>query len=99
MARKKKLDKLSKDMIQCAKDGFGVHYGIWKATQEAVAPVKVDHTPKNWKACVICGEKFKPKGRKVYCSDNCRYRAFIVNGKNKEYMQKYRAKKASEKNA
>lgn len=36
MARKKKLDKLSLDMIQCAKDGFGCKYGRWKATQKAV---------------------------------------------------------------
>ena len=102
MARKK-LDKLSKDMIQCAKDGFGVHYGRWKATQEVVAPVKVDKTPKNWKTCPVCGEKFKPKGGKVYCSDHCRYTANLDKEwerreKNRVYLQEYRAKKRAEKN-
>ena len=38
MAKKKKeLDKLSLDMIECEKAGFGVHYGAWKAAQEEKA--------------------------------------------------------------
>ena len=102
MARKK-LDKLSKDMIQCAKDGFGVHYGRWKATQEIVVPVKEDKSPKNWKTCPICGKKFAPKGSKTYCSDECRYKAnldkeWARRERMRNYLREWRARKAAEKN-
>ena len=29
MGKDKQQDKLLLDMIQCEKDGFGVHYGKW----------------------------------------------------------------------
>lgn len=99
MARKK-LDKLSKDMIQCAKDGFGVHYGRWKATQEVVVPVKVDEIPKGWKICEykLCGKPFKPKQGKRFCCDVCRVKAYYETGKPAQQMKEYREKKRAEQN-
>ena len=47
MARKKILDKLSLDMIECEKAGYGVHYGAWKATQ--TKPVIIEKKiPEGW---------------------------------------------------
>lgn len=81
MARKKKLDKLSLDMIQCEKDGFGVNYGRWKATQEPVKIEKVE-IPKGSnicsfsKICPCCGKEFETVNkRKKFCSKDCCDRA------------------------
>lgn len=55
------MDNLSAEMIQCKKDGFGCHYGKWKALQ-AVAPVKAEpQTPvldDGRKVCEGCGSEF-----------------------------------------
>lgn len=75
---KKQLDKLSLDMIQCKKDGFGVRYGAWKATQKD-KPVKPIVTTENndlgcTRVCVWCGKEFYRADKRVrsYCSDYCR---------------------------
>lgn len=77
MGRKKKvqLDKLAQDMIQCKKDGFGVHYGAWRAAQyeknKGMTPAK----PKGYKhTCLNCGEEFYTKinGVRKYCCDQCK---------------------------
>ena len=97
--KKKVLDNLELDMIQCEKDGFGVHYGRWKATQEAVVPVKKDEIPKGWRKCERCGKPFKPnRHNQKYCEWNCRYLTFLESKKNNEYVRKYRERKAAEKN-
>lgn len=100
MARKKKLDKLSQDMIQCAKDGFGVHYGRWKATQEVVVPVKDDKLPKGWKLCEGCGKPFRSTCGKRFCDSVCRNQTYLKNHKEQraELVRKWRAKKAAEGN-
>lgn len=95
MARKKKLDKLSLDMIQCEKDGFGCHYGRWKATQE---PVKIVKTiPEGWKKCEYCGKPFKPpaKNHQRFCEVACQKKASDARRRAKklEYMREYRARK------
>lgn len=41
MAKKRKLDKLDLEMIECEKAGFGCHYGRWKATQP-ISPAETD---------------------------------------------------------
>lgn len=77
MGRKKKvpMDKLALDMIQCKKDGFGVHYGAWRAAQyeknKGTTPAKhqgYKHT------CLNCGKEFYSKVNRVrkYCCDQCR---------------------------
>lgn len=81
MGRKKKvkLDKLSLDMIQCEKDGYGVHYGAWRAAQEAkkaqTPPQAKCDQPERYKyICQKCGKEFyatNGKPRK-FCSDQCR---------------------------
>lgn len=71
MARKKQLDKLSLDMIECEKAGFGVSYGKWYAAQEHTP---VDHT-EGLKACKRCGKLFKPKTTQLYCDADCQYLA------------------------
>lgn len=77
MARKKKLDKLSLDMIQCEKDGFGVHYGRWKALQEPVKIVPRTETPDGWRKCEWCGTPYKPsnKGVQKFCQAYCQISA------------------------
>jgi hypothetical protein len=84
MARKKKeLDNLSKDMIQCAKDGFGCHYGRWKATQPIVAVVKDDTLPDGWKLCEYCGKPFKGISPKRFCDVLCRNKAYYEKNRDK----------------
>ena len=68
----KELDQLSLDVIQCMKDGFGCHYGAWKATQD---PVRIEKNgiPEGWNVCVYCGTAFKPttKRKQLYCGAWC----------------------------
>ena len=78
MARKKQLDKLSLDMIQCAKDGFGVRYRAWKATQKdkPVKPIVATESDDLGctRVCVWCGKEFyrADKRTRRYCDDICR---------------------------
>lgn len=78
MGRKKKApsDKLSLDMIQCEKDGFGVHYGAWRAAQyEKNGGMPPIQKPKGYKhTCLNCGNEFYAKANKLrkYCSEFCR---------------------------
>lgn len=96
MARNKKLDKLSQDMIQCKKDGFGVHYGRWKATQEAVVPVKAaeETFPDHWPKCDCCGKPYD-RGRKNqrFCSGLCREKYYREVNRERliQYARDYRA--------
>lgn len=101
MARKKKLDKLSLDMIQCAKDGFGVHYGRWKATQEIVVPVKDETLPKGWKICEWCKKPFKGVVNKRFCDEICRRKAYYEKNREEflETRKFYYHKKIAKKNA
>lgn len=101
MARKKQLDKLSLDMIQCKKDGYGVHYGKWKAAQKPVE-IEPDETPDGWRVCAHCGKPFKPKTKRIqlYCEAYCqmeaqreRYRL-----KHAQYMREYREREARDEN-
>jgi hypothetical protein len=77
MARKKQLDKLSLDMIECEKAGFGVSYGRWKATQKPVEYVKDDSIPEGWLVCRHCGKPFKPNSnrKQYYCEAVCQVTA------------------------
>ena len=74
------MDNLSKCMILCEKEGFGVHYGAWRATKgmEPVFEVEVV-IPEGWKKCECCGELFKPSKRsdQRYCGAYCQNRASI----------------------
>jgi hypothetical protein len=71
------MDNLSKDMIQCKKDGFDCHYGAWKATQDPVKIEKKD-IPDGWRACAYCGIPFKPKTKRkqLYCGGVCQKQAY-----------------------
>ena len=76
MAKKKELDKLSLDMIECEKAGFGCHYGAWKATQ--TKPVVIEKKiPDGWLICEYCGKPYKPKTKRPqkYCEATCQGRA------------------------
>lgn len=67
------MDNLSKCMIQCKKDGYGVHYGAWRAAQ-GDAPVFVDDTvPKGFTICPYCGKSFFQNGKRPrkYCDAVC----------------------------
>jgi hypothetical protein len=100
--KKKELDNLSLDMIQCRKDGYGCHYGAWKAAKNRPVTIekKTDELPKGWRICKYCGKPFKPKQRGIqlyceyYCADEAakeRYRE-----RNRERQQQYREKKKAE---
>lgn len=90
---KKEMDKLSKEAIQCEKDGYGVHYGAWKAAQ---APVKIEPKPDvigiPVRTCAWCGAEFyREDPRAIYCGDKCR------RLKNLDCMrEKYREKRGAE---
>ena len=95
---KKQLDKLSLDMIQCEKDGYGVWYGRWKATQPIKKP-EPPELPDGWKVCLHCGKHFKPKVKQQkYCEVYCGYKErYSRYGKSRaEYIKEYRAKKKAE---
>lgn len=67
------MDNLAKCMIQCKADGYGCHYGAWRAAQGGAFLMKEDTIPAGWKKCEYCGELFKPTKRSdqrfcgVYC--------------------------------
>ena len=77
MARKYEgPDNLALDMIQCKKDGYGCHYGAWKAAQD---PVKIEKKiPEGWRICANCGMLFKPttKRKQIYCGGVCGHEAY-----------------------
>ena len=70
------MDNLDMCMIQCKKDGYGVHYGAWRAAQKEV-PVFVEEVPQNAKKCPWCGEMFVPNSyrRQLYCGAYCSHQA------------------------
>lgn len=67
------MDNLAKCMIQCKKDGYGCHYGAWRAAQRGVFIMKEDTIPDGWKKCEHCGELFKPTKRsdQRFCGAYC----------------------------
>ena len=101
------LDKLSLDMIECEKAGYGCHYGAWKAAQEEKARAekakvekKEPEIPEGWLICQHCGKAFKPKTRRPqkFCQYACQYQAQNdrYRQKRKEYMRHYRAERGAE---
>jgi hypothetical protein len=93
------MDKLSKDMIQCKKDGYGCHYGAWKATQPKVIPKLDDVIPEGWKVCEYCGKAFKPNVKyQKYCEAGCGLLAGNARYKKQrlECTRAYRARKKAE---
>ena len=101
---KKELDKLSLDMIECQKAGFGIHYGAWKATQDRTVVVKKnDELPEGWRICKFCGEPFKlaNKGKnRIYCDVSCQRKASNQNrdaDKKREYCRRYKEKQRLKK--
>lgn len=92
MRKKRELDKLSLDMIECEKAGYGCHYGAWKATQ---SPVKIEKKiPEGWLVCKNCGKAFKPKTKRkqLFCEVSCQKAAYEEKRKEQhaEYMRTYR---------
>lgn len=88
------MDKLSQDMLQCEKDGFGVHYGAWKATQPKQEPQERELTD-GWKRCEYCGKPFKKNRGMRFCDVYCRTQAYEDKAKviRAEYYIKSKKKK------
>jgi hypothetical protein len=69
------MDNLSADMIKCRKDGFGCHYGAWKALQPIERAKK--EKPKNLddgrRVCEWCKTEFYyyGKGNRRFCGNVC----------------------------
>lgn len=98
MAKKREPDKLALDMIQCKKDGYGCHYGKWKALQ---ADGKIEKkTPEGWRVCLHCGKEFKPTGNSVqkYCEYSCQRAAADIRQREKarERQRRFRERKKAE---
>ena len=78
------MDYLSKCMIQCKKDGYGCHYGAWRAAQGGVFLMKEDTIPDGWKKCEHCGDVYKPtRSDQKYCGAYCQSQAAYERSKNK----------------
>lgn len=78
------MDNLSKCMIQCKAEGFGCHYGAWRATKGDVLIVKKDEIPEGWKKCEHCGDVYKPtRSDQKYCGAYCQSQAAYIRSKNK----------------
>lgn len=79
MAKKRELDNLDLDMIRCKADGYGCHYGAWKATQDRPVTIeKKTEIPEGWKICQNCGKPFKlgwRGSRQIYCEIYCQKQA------------------------
>lgn len=97
MAKKKELDNLSKDMIRCKADGFGCHYGQWKALTGDTREKVEDQTPQGWLICQRCGKEFKPKTRRPqkYCDAVCQREATTERNMDKKraYAKAYQERK------
>lgn len=72
---KGRVDNLSKCMIQCEKDGYGVRYGAWRAAQGDVLIFTGSGIPEGWRKCKHCGKPFKPYNNQQYCEVRCQYLA------------------------
>lgn len=103
MAKKREPTKLDLDMIQCVKDGYGCHYGAWKAAQKPV-PIKRDVIPEGWRVCIGCGKPFKPKtlhSKQIYCDVTCQkqyYRIKYKERNNQSSRESYYRKKEAAAN-
>lgn len=90
MAKKKEMDNLSKEMIQCKADGYGFHYGAWKAAQNPVKiePRKLPVGIETFK-CAYCGVEFMrgENRRRIFCSDRCK-KLHISERNRNQYMKR-----------
>lgn len=91
MARKKELDKLSRDAA--AARAAGMTYGKWKAlqpAQPATASEEVRPTGKYEFTCAFCGKKFYRSDRtpRKYCSDDCRDSGYRATKSEREKAQR-----------
>lgn len=71
------MDNLSRCMILCEKEGYGPHYGIWRATKGEAPIFEVEVvTPEGWKKCEYCGDQFKPsRSDQKFCGAYCQSKA------------------------
>lgn len=92
MAKKKELDNLDRDMIRCKADGYGCHYGAWKARQErpVVVKPKEGEIPEGWLVCQYCGKAFKPKSKRPqkYCEVYCMIEAQKERNRKRKELEK-----------
>lgn len=76
MARKKELDKLTRENMQAL--AAGMSYGKWKALQPIV-PIEPKEPKEIYKefTCAYCGCKFVRTDNKLqkYCGDRCKQAA------------------------
>lgn len=70
--------------------------GLCKYFRDAVLPLNPaleasllnEDATEHTKACVVCGAHFKPSGRAVYCSGNCRLAGSREKERNKKRKQR-----------
>lgn len=100
MAKKKKLDNLSMDMIRCKAEGFSCHYGDWKINNWNTREKLEETLPQGWLTCQRCGKKFKPRTNRAqkYCDAVCQREATIERNidKKRAYSKAYQERKRAE---
>jgi hypothetical protein len=98
MAKKKEMDKLSREVAQAL--ACGMSYGKWKAMQDPVKIVPKTDMPEGWKKCEWCGTWYKPKSKRPqkYCEPYCQVQARESRRyqRNLEYAREYYARKKAE---
>jgi hypothetical protein len=70
----KETNPIILDMRQCEKDGYGVHYGWWRAAGHKRNNEAESLREYETRICKRCGKRFSMEGRNaasLYCSPEC----------------------------
>lgn len=88
------MDNLSKCMIRCKAEGYGCHYGAWRADQGDTLEIDGVGLPAGWKKCEWCGKPFKPINQQRFCEAYCQQQAAYAR-----YRKKQEEARKKEENA
>ena len=71
MSRKRVPDNLDLDSRRAMEEGYGVHYGLYKAAHPKTANISEEKPDTRFSFCLICGGKFPYRPRRKYCCPDC----------------------------
>ena len=71
MSRKRKPDNLDLDSRRAMEEGYGVHYGLYKAANPKTANIPEEKPDTRVSFCQICGGKFPYRPHRKYCCPDC----------------------------
>lgn len=73
--RKRSPDNLDLDSRRAMEEGYGVHYGWWKAGHPITRKQTRKREPEmRMEVCPECGRQYPYRANKRYCSADCRNR-------------------------